>query len=494
MVQLSASDLYRLYRPSECELRVWLAARHEVAGAPAPFAELLYRLGREHEARHRRELEPVLDLSRGTPASRRARTRAAIEEKVPVVYQGRLEASLKLDEGEFTVVGEPDFLVRVEGGYAIRDAKLARRLGERDNPAIVRQLQLYGWLFQRNFGRPPARLEVFSALGTVEPIPDEGGKAALADLARMARLVGARRPPVEPVGFSKCLGCDFREHCYPPAVARRDVAVVRGVDQSLARELYSRGIKSARDLIEELDLDQLRELKRKKGGRAPRVGKAAATILASARALEAGRPIVLTPPALPAGDDFVVFDLEGIPPHVEGIERVYLWGFQVFGARPGTHQVALAAPGDAGDARAWRRFLALAAGVIEERGPIPWLHWHHYERDKLAKYAERYGDPDGIAARVRGLLVDLLPVTEASVALPLPSLSLKVVEEYVGYRRSQDEYGGDWAIAKYVEAVETEDEAGRKAILDKVVRYNREDLEATWAVFAWLRTLAGGGA
>jgi predicted RecB family nuclease len=82
----------------------------------------------------------------------------------------------------------------------------------------------------------------------------------------------------------------------------------------------------------------------------------------------------------------------------------------------------------------------------------------------------------------------LLPIARKSIALPLPSYSLKVIEKYIGFKRSLDKYGGNWAIAQYIEAVETEDESKRQAIMDKILTYNKEDLEATWAVFAWLQT------
>jgi len=75
------------------------------------------------------------------------------------------------------------------------------------------------------------------------------------------------------------------------------------------------------------------------------------------------------------------------------------------------------------------------------------------------------------------------------VALPLPSYSLKVVEGYVGFKRTQIEYGGDWAMARYIEATEIQDAAGRDALMADILRYNEEDLAATWAVFCWLRDL-----
>ena len=102
----------------------------------------------------------------------------------------------------------------------------------------------------------------------------------------------------------------------------------------------------------------------------------------------------------------------------------------------------------------------------------------------------RYGDDEhGTAARVKDNLLDLLPITRAAVAVPLSSYSLKDIETLTGYERQLDEYGGDWSMAKYIRATETSDEAEREAIMDEILAYNREDLEATWAVLGWLRGL-----
>jgi predicted RecB family nuclease len=102
-------------------------------------------------------------------------------------------------------------------------------------------------------------------------------------------------------------------------------------------------------------------------------------------------------------------------------------------------------------------------------------------------YVKRYGDSAGIAARILQNLLDLFPITKASVILPLPSYSLKVVEQYVGFKRTQDEYGGSWAMAQFILATETDDEAERNSLMAEILKYNEEDLAATWAVFEWLR-------
>lgn len=162
---------------------------------------------------------------------------------------------------------------------------------------------------------------------------------------------------------------------------------------------------------------------------------------------------------------------------------------QVFGEKPSGFLYSLSETGLQGDRKGWEDFLKIAGKIFAEYGDIPFVHWHHYERIKIKTYVERYGDIEGIADRVLSHLIDLLPITKDAVILPQPSYSLKVVEKHVGFKRTQDEYGGDWSIAKYIETVETEDETKRRSLMDEILKYNEEDLKATWAVFEWLRQL-----
>ena len=192
-----------------------------------------------------------------------------------------------------------------------------------------------------------------------------------------------------------------------------------------------------------------------------------------------GREELLAVPEIPASDHFVMFDLEGLPPYLDDLDRVYLWGMQVFGLERGPYLGVLAGSGPDADRLAWQEFLGRAAALFDEHGEIPFVHWALYERTKLDLYVRRHGDPAGVAARIRRNLLDLLEVTKRSLVLPLPSRSLKVVEKHIGFRRSQRDYGGEWSMARYIEAVETGDEAKRTALLEEIRIYNEEDLQAT---------------
>ena len=70
-----------------------------------------------------------------------------------------------------------------------------------------------------------------------------------------------------------------------------------------------------------------------------------------------------------------------------------------------------------------------------------------------------------------------------SVCLPLPIRSLKEVEKFVGFQR-RVQGSGDWALAQYIRAAEIRD----RNLLNEILAYNQEDLDATLAVYEWLKT------
>jgi predicted RecB family nuclease len=487
-MRLTASDFVSYRRPTPCDLRVFLRHRQEQEVEPGPYELVLRRLGLRHERDHLATLGTFVNVDAPSFDERVKVTADAIATKMPVLYQPAFHVTETICGIEVEVVGVPDYLILDGEGYLIRDSKMARRIDEDNHPEILLQLQLYGWLFEKRCGVAPKGLQVHSGTGEIVTIPFDGGKSALQELERLVALKRLTTEPYEPVGWSKCIGCGFTDRCWAKAEENSDVALVYCVDQSLARTLHSQGICSRKDLLAKFDVASLSELKRPYGNREQRVGKAAERILKFADALERKQETVLAAPAIPSHKNYVMFDLEGMPPHLDELDRIYLWGTQVYGENPSEFTFALSGFGPDGDREGWLSFLANAKRVFEIHGDIPWVHWAPYEQTYLRRYAGRYGDIGGIASRVARNLLDLLTIARESVVLPLPSFSLKVVEDYVGFERKEAEYGGAWAMSTFIEATETNDEEKRKALMDKIIAYNKEDLEATWAVFAWLRS------
>ena len=175
MVRLSASDPYRLYKPSNCALWLYLHHKGVKATESGPFGEVLRRLGERHEKLHLAAFEDALDLSAGKIEERRVATLAAIRQRVPVIYQAVFSTNARLDERDHEITGAPDFLIESDGAYIVRDAKLARRI-DQTHPEILWQLRLYAWLYGRAVGQPAARLEVYNGAGdivVVDPMADD---------------------------------------------------------------------------------------------------------------------------------------------------------------------------------------------------------------------------------------------------------------------------------------------------------------------------------
>jgi predicted RecB family nuclease len=432
-------------------------------------------------------LGPYLDLSSVLIDERVGRTLEAIANKVPVIYQPAFVVRHTIAGTDVEIVGAPDFLILDGDGYVIRDCKMSRRVEAEIHPEIIVQVQLYGWLFERSTGIPAKELQVYTGMKQIVGVEDDGGEWPLSVFDNLLRIRLLEEEPYEPVGRSKCGGCGFNARCMDKAEADHSVALVPDVDQSLARTLRGVGVSTRKELLTKFDSVSLSELKRPHAQSQRRVGKTAERILQFAEAMESQQEKLLCAPAIPLFPNYAMFDLEGMPPYLDEIENIYLWGMQVFGTNPSAFVPAVAGFGPDGDRDGWLAFLSNAKKVFEAHGDVPFVHWASYEKTKLNLYIARYGDSGGIAERVKANLLDLLTVAKNSIVIPVPSFSLKVIEQYIGFKRSQSEFGGQWAMAMFIEATETDDEAKRKQLMDEILKYNEEDLGATWAVFEWLR-------
>lgn len=483
---LTPSDVYTRYRPSICDLRVFLKEHGEPEAETSPYEEVLRTLGQRHEQSHLATLPEYEDLRAINPTELVERTKAAINAGAPMIYQAMLRSKITLAGSECEVVGRPDFIIKDGERYKIRDSKMSRRINARDHPEILLQLQLYGWLFEQNFEHVAFSLEVHAGTDEIVSVPYEGPDEVLKALEQIVSMRRLESEPFSPVGVSKCGGCVFHDRCWEKAEANRSIALVRDVDQALAVALNAQNIRTFDQLIENFDETSLGELQRPQGTTLRRVGNKAAAILRNAKSLATCEERLLCNPWIRPSANYVMFDLEGLPPQLDEWQKVYLWGMQVFGETSSEYIASTAGFGPEGELKGWEDFLSAAASILDTYGDMPFVHWATYEATLLKVYVDRFGDESGIAARVQENLLNLLPIVETSIVLPLPSYGLKVIEQYVGFQRTQDAYGGDWSMAKYIEATEMEDKAARDEVMDAIRTYNREDLEAMWAVFRWL--------
>src|SRR3990170_2613079 len=335
------SEFHWYYQLKPCSLRVYLREQGIEPAEPDSYQQLLQKLGERHEKRHLASLGAYFDANGGIEA-----TREAVARTERVIYQPGLRA-VHAEYGE--IEGVPDFFIRDGDRYLLRECKLARRFSEEYHAEIFRQLELYGWLYEQTFGVQPTRLEAYMGDGSLRTIPYHP-QLALEVLASIQQIKRMSSEPVDPIGWSKCMDCGFRQFVWNRAERRHDVALLPSVDQALTRALYSEGITTYDALYGKHTEMTLAAVKKNVGRRERAVGtKAAKRILCEAKAHISNRVIVLQPPGVKIAPNVVGFDVEGIPPHLDHSEKTYMWGLKVFGEKPKSSIAALAGVGAEGD-------------------------------------------------------------------------------------------------------------------------------------------------
>jgi predicted RecB family nuclease len=476
-MSFAASEYHGYYQLSLCSLRVYLRAKGTPATEPDAYHELLVKLGQRHEQRHLSQLGQYFD-ARGDVEE----TRRAVARRDSVIYQPEMKASHP-EYGD--VVGRPDFFIREGDGYVIGDCKLARRFNEDDHPEIFRQLELYGWLYEQTFGIPPIRIEAYMGDGQTQIVPNDPVRA-LEVMGSIQSITRLAEEPFEAIGWSKCQDCGYNDYCWKRAKETHAVDMLPGVDQALARAFHKQKATSYDELLLKYDVETLAQVQKDVGGKIRKVGNGARKIFNHAKAFQTGEMIRLQAPAVKKAPNVVMFDVEGIPPHLDYSEKTYLWGLKIFGEKLLAYSPAVATATPEGDCDGWQKFLEVCSAIFAEYGSIPFVHWSSYEKTQVNKYIKKCGDGDGIASRVLENLHDLRPVVEKAFVLPTPTYGLKAIERFAGYKRKLIESGGKWSMATYIEAIETEDPAKASELMGEILKYNEEDLDATWFVYQWV--------
>ena len=278
------SEFYSYYQSSKCPLRIYLKHNGESPSTkPSPFVGILNKLGIAHEKAHLETFSSHVDLSKGSRQKRIENTIKEIDKGTSVIYHPLFKTTLNILGSEVDIIGEPDFLIKHEESYLIRDAKISRRIDEKTKPEIFRQLETYGLLFQKVIGKPCAGLQVLSGIGEIVDIPNLEIDETKNLLEKIVNIKSLGSEPYSPVGWSKCFGCEFKERCWKKAENIKDVALILGVDQNLAKALRSKGVRTVTEFLDTFDEEKLSEFKKPYGQRMQRVGIKAMEIMAMAR-------------------------------------------------------------------------------------------------------------------------------------------------------------------------------------------------------------------
>lgn len=425
--------------------------------------------GLEHEKDIvEKEYPDVASLKEVSFEDAAVRTIELMKQGVPAIYQGVLV------DGDWH--GRPDLLERQPGKSAFGDwyykpvdVKRAHELKKEH----MCQLYFYGLLLERIQGHFPAHPEIINADG--ERIAFDASSFAVEFQSILDQLEQIRSGEIpDPVYRKSCEDVSpWGKACRALAEERNDIALIYNVDIKKLRGLRSLGIHTVSDAAQ-IDPLQLE-------GQVPHLTlRALESIQRQARALEEKAVIIREPFIDPTQGLEIHFDIEGYPP----TDRDYLFGFWMPSGEQAGYKPFIAEHDERDEKTMWFAFLDWCATLPRE---FTVYHYANYEITRLEVLARRYEterNPDLV--RFRNSMVDLKEIVREHVVFPLHFYSLKAIAKFLGFKWEGDVQGGGQSVFAYEKWLKTQD----RSILDAIVQYNREDVQATAHLLDWLRTYA----
>ncbi len=487
-----------------------------------PELDVIRRRGFQHEARYLADLESAgrttvrIDLD-GSIADRGDQLRAAAAATIEAMAGGA-DVIYQATFFDGTWRGHADFLLRVDDAgrpsrwgpwhYEVADTKLARHV----KASAVLQICSYIDQLEVLQGVRPEWMHV--ALGgsarAVERLRVDDYLAYYRSVRdRFLATMGDATPPTYPPATTypdpveHCDVCRWAAECAIRRRADDHLSLVAGISARQRRALQARGLATL-EALGELALPLEPPLEGTNASALLRVREQARIQLEGRRvgpryelllpdpggSIEAERGLASLPAPSP-GDLF--FDIEGDPyAFDDGLD--YLFGlldsdgaFAAIWSRDAKGEFTL-------DTER-RAFEDLMDRLMDRLAAFPDMHVYHYapyEPTSLKRLMGRYGTREDEVDRLlrEGVLVDLYRVVRQSLRASVESYSIKKLEPFYGFEREVDLRDAGSSIVAFEEWLELgEGERPAATQLERIERYNRDDVVSTARLREWLEQL-----
>ncbi len=412
--------------------------------------------------------------------------------------------------------GHADFLLRVDDPerpsvwgpyhYEVADTKLARHV----KASAVLQICSYIDQLEAIQEVRPQWLHV--ALGgsarTVEKLRVDDYMAYYRSVrdrfvATMADTTPAAYPPIgtypEPVDH--CDVCRWAAECVTRRRADDHLSLVAGISARQRRALTERTVTTLESLGD-LELPMTPRLDRTSEGALTRIREQARIQLEGRREQRMKYELLLPPPGEayeaerglaslpPPSEGDLFFDIEGDPFALDdGLD--YLFGildttgaFEAIWSRDDDREFSLH-----GERAAFERFIDLVMARLEADPAMHVYHYAPYEPTALKRLMGRYGTREAEVDRLlrEGVLVDLLRAVRQSLRASVESYSIKRMEVFYGFAREIDLRDAGSSIVAFETWLQLgEGERPHTDILDRIERYNRDDVVSNRMLRDWL--------
>lgn len=510
----------RMLTPSK--ITAWLdcehfmTLRHEVDnGVRAPrhktFGEMALMLrdkGLDHEqevlARYRASGRTVFEVPEREPRESFAQWIGRVGDVLATGHDVVFQMPFAHDG----VRGIADFLERKIGPdgtatYEPVDAKLARNAAK---PGHVLQLCFYAEAIAAHTGRQPEYVHIELGSGVRETIRVDDVLAYWRRL-RHQLAVAVAEPSMQattPEPCDHCGFCEFELWCDAEWRAQDSLVHVAGVRRSDRVMLEADGVATIADLaaleVEVAGMDARRatrlirqaslQVRARTGlaGDPPPFELIDTPAPAAADLPESGvevvEPALTGFAALPAPDAGDIFlDFEGHPFWKPNVGLFFLFGLIECDAGNWTFK-AFWAHDRADEALATQQLIEYLAARRERFPNMHVYHYNHTERTSLIRLTRDHGVAELELEHLieTGLFIDLFPIVTGAMQVGVESYGLKHIERLTGYERGHDIDLGAGAVVEYENWMRDRDQVR----LDRIARYNEDDVRATMAVRDWL--------
>jgi len=485
---ITASMLYNLV---QCPHRMYLDKYGDQGQKDRenPFIELLWERGTKYEEQVVSGLGPGIENFKiSPPQEKTAKTLAAMQAGVPLIYGGRIET--------VDLVGEPDLLRHENDAYVAIDIKSgAGEEGDDDDRRpkthYAVQLGLYTDILQQLGHSAGHYAFIFDIHGEEVrydfDVPYGVRNARTLwedyqDALTEARAIDARQTQTLPAYGSVCKLCHWYSACLDNMRQADDLSLIFELGRS-KRDALMGDIGTLSELAacnpneyihgRQTDFpgigpDSLRKFQRR-------------AMLAS----EEGDPYLTQAVAFPDADQEIHFDIEVDPLR----DFCYLHGFVERDRRANTSKYVPffanrvePALEKAIFADAWR--------FLQKRNGRPVYYYSKYERTWWRRLAERYPDICSIDA-VNALfespdVIDLYyDVVRSKSEWPTIDYSVKTLARHLGFNWRDTHPSGAASVEWFDQWVTT----GDLAVRERILQYNEDDCRATGVLLDGLRVM-----
>ena len=365
------------------------------------------------------------------------------------------------------MVGIPDLLRRANGKsafgsyyYTVIEVKSARNI----TYAHRLQAAFYTALIGRIQRKTPRTFQIINGNGTLEEFKFADYERSLDRIMERIRDVFANSRPAAVFGHGRHPWVSYTNRT---AVKTGNTTLISGIGPVGMQHLAGAGITTLDEMIS-AGIDRVAAVSG--------IGlRRAAAYMESALALS-GNTAVRRRTAGHAllGERTEMFlDLEGMPGATASDAAIYLIGLLV--REDGQEEYVSFVRANSGPKRIVLDFIKFIAGR-----ECPIYHWGYYDRLYLIGMMEKYGI--AAPAFMESSLTDLHQVAANSFAFPLPSINLKDLAGWMGFRWTNPDVNAFNSYELYRSYRLRKNKDDLKMVLD----YNMDDCRATAVVRDWL--------